>query len=161
MRRSWASTPSPSRASAVGRGPLIVGGLLGLGALGWALGRPAAAAPPAGPRSVVTTSVKVRRGVRPRWRGAGTPPAGLTPAPKYKVGDRLVIRNPVEKGVEPDKLVEGKTVTVMEAISYEVVGYKPDGGVVVLPDPGSWGYVTDMVIDGQPVIVAETSLHRR
>jgi hypothetical protein len=144
----------------VGKGPLIIGGMLGLGALGWALARPAAAAPPAGPRSVVTTSVKVRRGVRQRWRGAGTPPAGLTPAPKYKVGDKLVIRNPPEPGVEPDAAVEGKPVVVMEAINYEVVGYGPDGAVTVLPLPGSWGYVTNLTVDGQPVIVAETSLHK-
>ena len=144
----------------MGRGPLIVGGLLGLGALGWALARPAAAGPPPGPRSVVATSVKVRRGVRPRWRGAGTPPAGLTPAPEYKVGDKLVIRIPPEPGVAPDTLVEGKAVVVMEAINYEVVGHKADGSVVVLPEPGSWGYVTNLTIEGQPVIVAETSLVR-
>lgn len=128
----------------------------GLAAVGWALGAWAAPAPPAGPRSVVTTEVKVRRGYRVRWRGVMAPPAGLGPAPpKWKVGDRAVIRNP--QGVE-DPAVEGKPVVVMEVIYSERVAYAPDGTATALPEPGVWSYRTDLAVDGQPVEVAEPSL---
>ena len=136
----------------MGKGPVIVGGLLGLGLLAWRAGAGAQA-----PRAVVTTSVLVRRGVRPKWRGTGHPAAGL-PAPKYAMGQEVVIRNPPEPGVAPDAAVEGKKVKVVERVYYEVVGYTKDGAAVPLPEPGSWGYVTDLKIDGQPVTVAETSL---
>jgi len=140
----------------MGKGPLIVGGMLGLGALGWALVRPAAATP-MGPRSIVTTEIKVRRGWRVRWRGAGTPPAGLAPVPpRFKVGDKAVIRNPGEK----DVAVEGKAVTVMEVIYSERVAYGAGGVVTVLPEPGAWSYRTDLEVGGQPVEVAEPALQK-
>jgi len=141
----------------MGKGPLIVGGLLGLGALAWATR--AGAQPAPGPRSVVTASVKVRRGVRPKWKGTAVPPPELDPRPKYKPGQRVTIRNPEEPGVTPDTAVEGKTVTVKELIFYEPVAYGPGGVATPLPERGSWGYLTDLVIGDQPVTVAETSLY--
>jgi hypothetical protein len=141
----------------MGKGPLIVGALAGLGLAAWAT---RAAAQPAA-RSVVTASVKVRRGVRPKWSGVAVPPAELDPRPKYKPGQQVIIRNPEEPGVTPDTAVEGKTVTVKELIYYEPVAYGAGGIVTPLPEKGSWGYLTDLVVSGQPVTVAETSLYSK
>lgn len=137
------------------KGPLIIGSLVGLGALAWAAAGRAQPAP--GLRSVVTTSVKVRRGVRERWRGAVyPPPPELDPRPKYKPGQAVTIN---DKDEPPGSPVQGKTTSVKELIYYEPVAYGPGGVATPLPERGSWGYVTNLTVDGQPVIVAETSLY--
>ena len=144
----------------VKRRAFLIGGLALAGAgvfgIGWAVS--AWAQPGPARQSIVTTEVKVRRGYRVKWRGAGQPPKGLTPAPKFKVGDKVTIRVPAEPGVEPDPLVEGKQVLVMELIYSERVAYGAGGAVTVLPEPGAWSYRTSLVIAEQPVEVAETSL---
>lgn len=143
----------------MGKGPFIVGVGLGLGAVGWALSAWAETPPAPGPRGLVTTAVKVRRGYRVKWRGAGAVPAGLgTTPPRFKVGDKAVIRIPPTSGAEPDKLVEGKAVVIMEVIYSERVAYGPGGVVTVLSEPGVWSYRTDLTVGGQPVEVAEPSL---
>jgi hypothetical protein len=141
----------------VSKAPLIIGAIAGLGILAWATsakGQPAV-------QSIVTTSVKVRRGVRPKWKGVAVPPAELDPRPKFKPGQQVTIRNPEESGVTPDTLVEGKTVTIKEMIFYEPVAYGAGGVVTPLPEKGSWGYLTDLVIGDQAVTVAETSLYSK
>ena len=141
----------------MGKGPLIVGALAGLGLAAWAT---SASAQPA-VRGIVTTSVKVRRGVRPKWKGVAVPPAELDPRPRYKPGQQVIIRNPEEPGVTPDTAVEGRTVTVKEMIYYEPVAYGAGGVVTPLPEKGSWGYLTDLVVGDQAVTVAETSLYSK
>lgn len=139
------------------KGPIILGTLLGLGAAALAFGGGAAAA--VGPRSIVQAFVKVRRGVREKWRGSVyPPPPALDPRPKYKPGQPVTINDKDEPAGSP---VQGKTVAVKELIYYEPVQYGPDGAATPLPERGSWGYVVDLVIDGQPVIVAETSLYAK
>lgn len=138
----------------MGKGPLIVGALGGLVALAWAA---RATAQPL-VRSIVTTSVKVRRGVRPKWKGTAAPPAELLPRPKFNVGQPVTIHDPDEP---KDSLTNGKTVVVKELIYYEPVVYGAGGVVTPLPEPGSWGYLTDLVVSDQPVTVAESSLYSK
>ena len=135
------------------KAPLIIGGLAGLGVIAWA--SRSSAQPLV--RSIVTASVKVRRGVRPRWKGIAAPPAEL-PRPKFKVGQPVTINDPDEP---KDSLTNGKTVTVKEMIYYEPVAYGAGGVVTPLPEPGSWGYLTDLVVGDQAVTVAESSLYSK
>jgi len=136
------------------KAPLIIGGLAGLGVIAWA--SRSSAQPLV--RSIVTASVKVRRGVRPRWKGIAAPPAELLPRPKFKVGQPVTINDPDEP---KDSLTNGKTVTIKEMVYYEPVTYGAGGVVTPLPEKGSWGYLTDLVIAEQPVTVAETSLYSK
>lgn len=146
----------------MGKGTIIAGTLLGVGAAALAFGTGAAAAS-AGPRSVVTTTLKVRRGVRERWRGVlDPPPPELAPSPKFKPGQRATLNDPDESVGSP---TQGKTITIKERVYYEPVSYAADaaGAVVATPlkEPGSWAYVTDLVLDGQPVLVAERVLYSK
>lgn len=146
----------------MGKGPFILGGVaLALGgALLWAK---RTAAQPAPVRSLVQTFLKVRRGVREKWRGAlYPPPANLDPRPKFKPGQQVTIN---DKDAAPGDPTQGKTVTVKEMIYYEPVTYGTDAAgqvtVTPLPERGTWSYATDLTLDGQTVLVAETSLYSK
>jgi hypothetical protein len=93
-----------------------------------------------------------KRSIRAKWKGAGAPPAEFK-TPKYKIGQKVTIRSPHEK----DQF-EGKTATVTERIYYEVVEADPSGTLLPVPGAETWGYVVDLMFDGLPLNVAETSL---
>lgn len=95
-----------------------------------------------------------RRGLRVKWQGATGWPAGI-PAPKFKVGQRVTIRNPADQG--PDPAVEGKTAAILELV-YSERGEQRGDAWVWEGKPGGWGYVLDLKVADQPVRVAETSL---
>jgi hypothetical protein len=103
-----------------------------------------------GPENLSTKPRK--RSIRAKWKGAGEPPAEFK-VPKYKVGQKVTIRSPHEK----DQF-EGKTATVTERIYYEVVEADPSGTLLPVPGAETWGYVVDLMFDGLPLNVAETSL---
>jgi hypothetical protein len=103
-----------------------------------------------GPENLSTKPRK--RSIRAKWKGTGAPSSEFK-VPKYKVGQKVTIRSPHEK----DQF-EGKTVTITERIYYEVVEADPSGTLLPVPGAESWGYVVDLMFDGLPLNVAETSL---
>ena len=113
------------------------------------------------PTGTVTATVRLRRGTREKWRGAGIIPAGA-PAPRWKMGDKVKVAVAVGPG-EDAPPEQGKVAKVAMRVLNEVVNVLPGGGMEpVVGVPLLWSYVLDAKVGEPPVAleVAEGSLAR-